>query len=66
MTDFGGPEGSASTLSFGSRSRPLGLGERRVKTPVFSSPVFFSVVITDSFIVDIVDVSKYRGQATLQ
>src|SRR5882724_3443410 len=63
ITDFGGPAGSVSTSAFGLRSRPFGLSERRLKTPAFSSVVFFSVVTTDSFIADIVDVGERYGQA---
>src|SRR5438128_10898220 len=59
-TVLGGPVGSV--LTFDSRSRPLGLAERGLKTVAFSV-VFFSVVIADSFIADIVDAGPRCGQA---
>src|SRR5882672_4693325 len=60
ITLRGGPIGSAST--FASRSRPLGLTEREVNASGFSV-VFSSVAMADSFIADIVEVGKRRGQA---
>ena len=52
--------GSVSTND--SRSRPLGLTGRALKTPALS---LFSVVIAGSFIDDIVDAGKRDGQARL-
>src|SRR5205807_3316294 len=58
ITVLGGPVGSVSTTD--SRSRPLGLTGRALKTPALS---FFSVVIAGSFIEDIVDAVTRDGQA---
>src|SRR2546426_12757625 len=58
MTVLAGPVGSVSTNE--SRSRPLGLTGRALKTPALS---LFSVVIAGSFIDDIVDAGKRDGQA---
>src|SRR5260370_26814573 len=57
----GGPLVSVS--SCGSGSRPLGLTARGLNTPAFSVGLS-SVVMADSFIADIVDVGKRRGQAS--
>ena len=59
MTVLGGPVGSVSTND--SRSRPLGLTGRALKTPL----LLFSVVIAGSFIEDIVDAGTRDGQARL-
>src|SRR2546427_4566052 len=59
MTLLGGPVASVSTND--SRSRPLGLTGRALKTPLS----LFSVVIAGSFIDDIVDAGKRDGQARL-
>src|SRR5712692_1895633 len=61
-TVFGGPAGSTSTSD--SRSRPLGLTEREPNAPVVSFG-FFSVVVADSVIADIVEVALRRGQVSL-
>src|SRR5258706_3457931 len=63
MTLRGGPMGSASTCA--SRSRPFDLTERGVNA-LGSAVVFSSVVMADSFIADIVEVAKRRGQAGLR
>src|SRR2546423_12615526 len=60
MTLLGGPVGSASTLA--SRSRPLDRTDREVNALGFSV-VFSSVAMAGSFIADIVEVGKLRGQA---
>src|SRR2546428_5337057 len=60
MTLRGGPNGSAST--FTSRSRPLDRTDREVNALGFSVG-FSSVAMAGSFIADIVEVGKLRGQA---
>src|SRR5437667_10557462 len=61
-TVFGGPAMSASTSD--ARSWPLGFTEREPKAPVVSFR-FFSVVVADSVIADIVEVAQRRGQVSL-
>src|SRR6266404_3859866 len=60
MTLRGGPADSVSTCA--SRSRPFDRTDREVKALGFPV-VFSSVAMAGSFIADIVEVSKRRGQA---
>src|SRR5712691_7648562 len=60
-TVLGGPVSSASTADAG--SWPLGFTEREPNAPVVSFG-FFSVVVADSVIVDIVEVALRHGQVS--
>src|SRR5262247_3499160 len=62
MTVFGGPVSFSSFSILTSRSRPFGRTERGVKTSGFSA-TFLSVVVTGSFITDILDAVNSQGQA---
>src|SRR5258707_15853439 len=61
-TVFGGPVTSVSTSEVA--SWPLELTEREPKAPVVSFG-FFSVVVADSVIADIVEVALRHGQVSL-